>query len=162
MVKVMSRIGRLAIVVPCYNEEEMLPISIPKLVNILQELISEKKIKDDSYLLFVNDGSKDKTWEVLQDYSDKNNMVKALKLSRNRGHQNALIAGLFTANKDCDFTISIDADLQDDITKMKEMVDFYNDGCEIVYGVRSSRKTDSFFKRVTAQGFYKFLKKNGS
>ena len=153
--------GKLAIVVPCYNEEEMLPISVPRLLDVIQNLSNSNKISSDSYLLFVDDGSKDKTWDVLSEFHTKDERVRAVKLAKNRGHQNALLSGLFTAIDDADVTISIDADLQDDISKMEEMIDFYNDGIDIVYGVRSSRKSDSFFKRTTAQGYYKFLDSMG-
>lgn len=148
---------RLAVVIPCYNEEEMLPISIPKLKELLNLLKDAGKISKDSFLLFVNDGSKDKTWELLEQSHKDNDDVYAIKLARNVGHQNALLAGLSVAKDMADMTISIDADLQDDISKMEEMVDAYHEGCDIVYGVRNSRKTDSFFKRFTAQSFYKLM-----
>lgn len=152
---------RLAIVVPCYNEQEMLPISIPKLIGVLEDLVSKNKIASSSYLLFVNDGSKDSTWDILEKEHNKDSRVRAIKLARNRGHQNALLSGLFTASNDSDITISIDADLQDDISKMEEMVDLYHEGCHIVYGVRGDRKSDSAFKRITAESFYKFMKVMG-
>jgi len=152
---------RLAIVVPCYNEQEMLPISIPRLIGVLEDLVSKNKIDSSSYLLFINDGSKDNTWDILESEHQKDFRIRAIKLARNRGHQNALLSGLFTAAKDADITVSIDADLQDDISKIEEMVDLYHDGCEIVYGVRGDRKTDSAFKRTTAEGFYKFMKLMG-
>ena len=145
---------RLAIVVPCYNEEEVLPISIPELLKVLEDLAGEKKISEDSYLLFVNDGSRDRTWELLEEAHQKDRRVRAAK---NCGHQSALVAGLLTAREDADMTVSIDADLQDDTSVIREMVDEYHNGCEIVYGVRGSRKSDSFFKRTTAEGFYKLL-----
>ena len=148
---------RLAIVVPCYNEEEVLPISIPELLKVLEDLAGEKKINEDSYLLFVNDGSRDRTWELLEEAHQKDRRVRAVKLAKNCGHQSALVAGLLTAREDADMTVSIDADLQDDTSVIREMVDEYHDGCEIVYGVRGSRKSDSFFKRTTAEGFYKLL-----
>lgn len=151
----------LAIVVPCYNEQEMLPISIPRLIGVLEDLVAKNKISSSSYLLFVNDGSKDNTWELLESEHKKDNRIRAIKLARNRGHQNALLSGLFTASKDADITVSIDADLQDDITKIEEMVDLYHEGCEIVYGVRGDRKSDSAFKRITAEGFYKFMRLMG-
>ena len=152
---------RLAIVIPCYNEEEMLPLSLPRLVSFLDDLIEKKKISDDSYLLCVNDGSKDKTWDILSKWHSEEKKVRAIKLARNTGHQNALLSGLFTAVKDADMIVSIDADLQDDHTKIEEMIDYYHDGCDIVYGVRSKRDTDSFFKRFTAQSYYKILSKMG-
>jgi len=151
----------LAIVVPCYNEEEMLPISLPKLCEFLDKLIDLGKISKDSYLLMVNDGSKDRTWEVLEKWHNDEPRVRAIKLARNTGHQNALLSGLFTAKEDADMIVSIDADLQDDYTKIEEMVDFYHDGCDIVYGVRSSRESDTFFKRFTAQSYYKFIEMMG-
>ena len=148
---------RLAIVVPCYNEEEVLPISIPELLKVLDGLMGEKKIDTDSYLLFINDGSRDRTWELLEEAHQKDPRVRAVKLAKNCGHQSALIAGLMTAKEDADMTVSIDADLQDDTSVIREMVEEYHNGCEIVYGVRGSRKSDSFFKRTTAEGFYKLL-----
>lgn len=151
----------LYIVVPCYNEEEMLPITFKELRGIIKDLVSKGKISADSKMLFVNDGSKDKTWEILEEEYNNSDDVVAIKLARNVGHQNALLAGLFVAAKYADITISIDADLQDDATKMEDMVDAYHDGCDIVYGVRDSRKTDSFFKRFTAQSFYKLMDRMG-
>ena len=152
---------RLAIVIPCYNEEEMLPISLPRLTEFLSALMSRDKISKDSYLLLVDDGSKDKTWDQLREWHEKSDMVRALKLARNTGHQNALFSGLLTASKDADMIVSIDADLQDDYTKIEEMVDFYHEGCDIVYGVRSKRDSDSFFKRFTAESYYKLLNRMG-
>ena len=152
---------RLAIVIPCYNEEEMLPISLPRLTEFLSALMSRDKISKDSYLLLVDDGSKDKTWDQLREWHEKSDMVRALKLARNTGHQNALFSGLLTASKDADMIVSIDADLQADYTKIEEMVDFYHEGCDIVYGVRSKRDSDSFFKRFTAESYYKLLSKMG-
>lgn len=152
---------RLAIVIPCYNEEEMLPISLPRLTEFLSALMSRDKISKDSYLLLVDDGSKDKTWDQLTEWHEKTDMVRALKLARNTGHQNALFSGMLTASKDADMIVSIDADLQDDYTKIEEMVDFYHEGCDIVYGVRSKRDSDSFFKRFTAESYYKLLSKMG-
>ena len=134
---------RLAIVVPCYNEEEVLPISIPELLKVLEDLAGQKKISEDSYLLFVNDGSRDRTWELLEEAHQKDVRVRAVKLAKNCGHQSALVAGLMTAREDADMTVSIDADLQDDTSVIREMVDEYHNGCEIVYGVRGSRKSDS-------------------
>lgn len=151
----------LYIVVPCYNEEEMLPISCPIFTKTIEKLIASEKIAKDSQVLFVDDGSKDSTWKLLFQYSaDKN--ISAIKLSHNAGHQNALFAGLTTAMKmGADITVTIDADLQDDINAIEEMIDKYNSGSDIVYGVRSSRKKDSFFKRVTAEAYYKILKHLG-
>ncbi|MBR3514931.1 MAG: glycosyltransferase family 2 protein [Lachnospiraceae bacterium] len=152
-----DRQSTLAIVVPCYNEEEVLPISLPELLRVLDDLVGKKKISSDSYLLMVNDGSRDKTWDLLEEWHEKDARVCAVKLAKNCGHQSALVAGLMTAREDADLTVSIDADLQDDVAVIEEMVDEYHNGCEIVYGVRGSRKSDSFFKRTTAEGFYKLL-----
>jgi glycosyltransferase involved in cell wall biosynthesis len=153
---------RLAIVVPCYNEEEMLPITTPALLGKLDELVAEGLIDDDSYVLYVNDGSKDKTWDVIEAHHANDNRIKGLKLAGNVGHQFALTAGLITAKDSSDITISIDADLQDDINVFKDMILKYKEGCDIVYGVRNSRKKDSFFKRTTAQGFYKVMSLMGA
>lgn len=148
---------RLAVVVPCYNEEEVLPICMAGLRQILGELINEKKISPDSFMLFVNDGSKDRTWEILAKEQSVSNDVCAIKLARNVGHQSALLAGLSVAKDRADIIISIDADLQDDVNVMRDMVDAFHRGKDIVYGVRSGRKTDTFFKRATAQGYYKIM-----
>ncbi len=149
---------RLAIVVPCYNEEEMLKISSEELRMILTDLRTKNKIADDSFILFVDDGSKDATWSLIEEeHKVYNDSIYGLKLAGNVGHQFALTAGLLTAMKLADVTISIDADLQDDTAVIEEMIDKYHEGCDIVYGVRSSRKKDSFFKRTTAQGFYKMM-----
>lgn len=153
-----NNIPTLYIVIPCYNEEVVLPITAPVFLQKLKELISIKKISNESRILFVNDGSKDKTWEIIKDLSKKEVFYIGICLSKNHGHQNALLAGLIEAKDMCDITISIDCDGQDDINAMNEMVDGYLDGAEIVYGVRNSRKTDSFIKRTTAQTFYKVLK----
>ncbi|MBO4702791.1 MAG: glycosyltransferase family 2 protein [Lachnospiraceae bacterium] len=147
----------LSIVVPCYNEEEMLPITFESLRNKLSELIEKGKISPESFLLFIDDGSKDKTWELIDNENKVHKEVKGLKLAGNVGHQFALTAGLIFAKDICDIAISIDADLQDDIDVFEEMVDKYHEGCDIVYGVRNKRKTDSIFKRVTAQGFYRVM-----
>ena len=154
----MSSISTLYVVVPCYNEEEVLHETTKRLKEKLEKLIKSKKISDRSKVMYVNDGSKDKTWEIICDINKKEKLFTGISLSRNRGHQNALLAGLMTAREYADVVISMDADLQDDINAMDEMLDKYYDGSDIVYGVRSSRKKDSFFKRVTAQGFYKFMK----
>ncbi len=148
----------LYIVIPCYNEEEVLPITAPKFREKLEYLKAMGKISEKSRILFVNDGSRDNTWQIIKDLSRDFDCFEGISLSRNRGHQNALLAGLMTAKDRCDVTISIDCDGQDDINAMDEMVDAYLDGCEIVYGVRNDRHTDTFFKRTTAQGFYKFMK----
>ncbi len=152
----------LYIVIPCYNEEEVLPITAPMFLAKLGELSSAGKISEDSRVLFVNDGSKDRTWEIIKELSLSDEHYIGICQSRNRGHQNAVLAGLMEAKDRCDITISIDCDGQDDINAMDKMVDAYLDGCEVVYGVRSSRETDTFFKRFTAQSFYKFLAMMGA
>lgn len=148
---------RLAIVVPCYNEEEMLPITVTALTEVLTNLIQKNKISEDSFMLFVDDGSKDATWSVIEQEHKKNKFVFGLKLTGNVGHQVALTAGLISAKDLCDISISIDADLQDDVSVMEEMIDKFQTGKDIVYGVRNSRKKDTFFKRTTAQCFYKVM-----
>ena len=148
---------KLYIIIPCYNEEEVLPVTAPMFLEKLTSLAAKGKISDDSRVMFVNDGSRDRTWEIIEQLSKENEHFIGISQSRNRGHQNAVLAGLMEAKDVCDITISIDCDGQDDINAMDEMVDAYLDGCEVVYGVRSSRETDTFFKRFTAQGFYKFL-----
>lgn len=148
---------RLAIVVPCYNEEEMLPLTTKELGKVLADLIQKKKIAQDSYVLYVDDGSKDKTWDIIRQHHKENPFVFGLKLAGNVGHQYALTAGMLNAMEHSDMIISIDADLQDDTAVMEEMIDKFHEGCEIVYGVRNDRKTDTFFKRTTAQGFYKVM-----
>ncbi len=149
---------RLGIVVPCYNEEEVFPISEPALRGVLDNLVAKGKIAPDSFVLFVNDGSKDATWDLIEEAHKQHPVqVRGVKLAGNVGHQFALTAGLITAKDMCDVTVSIDADLQDDVNVIEEMVDKYHEGCDIVYGVRSDRKTDSFFKRTTAQAFYKLM-----
>ena len=153
---------RLYIVVPCYNESEVLPMTAPLFRRKLIQLSGEGKIAEDSRVLFVNDGSRDDTWEIIQALAAEDAHCLGLSLSRNRGHQNALLAGLMEARDQCDITISIDCDGQDDMNAMDRMVDAYLDGAEIVYGVRSSRKTDTVFKRATAQGFYKLLSAMGA
>ena len=149
-------------VIPCYNEEEVLNETIKRLSAKLEKLIKDGKASENSRMLFVDDGSKDKTWSIISEKSSENKYVGGVKLSRNRGHQNALLSGLMTARKHgCDCVISLDADLQDDIEVIDEFIEKYNEGCEVVYGVRSSRKKDTFFKRTTAQGYYKFMKMLG-
>lgn len=147
----------LAIVVPCFNEEEMLPISSKELREKLAELVAKGKISEESFILFVDDGSKDKTWELIEKEHNEHKEVYGLKLAGNVGHQYALTAGLITAKECSDVTISIDADLQDDINVFEEMIDKYHAGNDIVYGVRNKRKTDTIFKRATAQGFYRLM-----
>ena len=153
----MNRSPILYIVIPCYNEESVLPITSPMFLDKIKELVAAGKIADDSRILFVNDGSKDRTWEIIQELAEKDQHYIGICQSRNRGHQNAVLAGVMEVKDNCDITISIDCDGQDDINAMNEMVDAYLDGCEVVYGVRSKRDTDTFFKRFTAEGFYKLL-----
>ncbi len=153
---------RLAIVVPCYNEEEMLKISSEALRGVLNDLVSKGKIGADSFVMFVNDGSKDRTWELIEEeHNAYPAQVFGVNLAGNVGHQFALTAGLITAKDLSDVTVSIDADLQDDITVIEEMIDKFHAGNDIVYGVRKERKTDTFFKRTTAQGFYKVMELMG-
>ena len=148
----------LYIVVPCYNEEEVLHETTKRLKEKLNKLIKNKKINKDSKVLYVNDGSKDKTWAIIEEINKNDKMFTGISLSRNRGHQNALVAGLLTAKEHADIIISMDADLQDDINAIDEMIEKNNNGCDIVYGVRNKREKDSWFKRTTAEGFYKFMK----
>lgn len=147
----------LYIVVPCYNEEAVLPITAPMFLKKINELSNAGKISDQSRVLFVNDGSKDQTWKIIRKLSEEDMHFLGISQSRNRGHQNAVLAGLMEAKDLCDITISIDCDGQDDINAMNDMVDAYLSGCEIVYGVRKDRSTDTFFKRFTAESFYKLL-----
>ncbi|MGI5856219.1 MAG: glycosyltransferase [Candidatus Merdivicinus sp.] len=151
----------LYVVVPCYNEEEVLPETSKRLAAKLTALETQGRISPDSRVLFVDDGSKDRTWQLISGLHQQDPRFGGVKLSRNRGHQNALLAGLMTAKPLCDAAISMDADLQDDIDAMDRMLDAFDQGCEVVYGVRSSREKDTFFKRATAQGFYKFMKLMG-
>ena len=148
---------RLFIIVPCYNEEEVLPITGPVFLEKINDLAGKGKIAANSRVLFVNDGSRDGTWKIIQELSAKDEHYLGMAQSRNRGHQNAVLAGLMEAKDACDITVTIDADGQDDINAINAMVDAYLDGCEVVYGVRSSRETDTFFKRFTAQSFYRLL-----
>lgn len=152
-------IASLAIVVPCYNEEEMLPKTLARLIDLRESLVTENKINSHSKIYLVDDGSRDNTWNLLIQASQQNSAIVAVKLSRNRGHQNALLAGLLTTSED--MIVSIDADLQDDPNVIRKMVDAYYQGNEVVYGVRSARKTDSFFKRITAEGYYSLMRKMG-
>jgi len=147
----------LYIVVPCYNEEEVLPETSRRLKEKLDSLMAAGTISEKSRILFVNDGSKDKTWPLIEGLHAQDPVFSGVDLSRNRGHQNALLAGLMTARDKCDMAISMDADLQDDVDAVDAMVDKYYAGCDIVYGVRSSRKKDTFFKRFTAEGFYRVM-----
>ena len=151
----------LYIVVPCYNEELVLKETTKRLKEKIENLVASKKISKKSRVLYVNDGSKDKTWELIKKINEEEEYFTGLSLSRNRGHQNALLAGLMTAKEKANLVISMDADLQDDIHAIDEMIKKYNEGSDIVYGVRSSRKKDTFFKKVTAEGFYKFMKLMG-
>jgi glycosyltransferase involved in cell wall biosynthesis len=151
----------LTIVVPCYNEEAALPHTIDILSSLLSDLKRDKMIADKSKLLFVDDGSKDMTWEIIYKAGLRYDTIRGLKLARNAGHQNALLAGLFAAKTNSDCVISLDADLQDDILVVREFIKKYQEGYDIVYGVRRKRDTDTFFKRKTAQGFYKIMAKMG-
>ncbi len=151
----------LYLVIPCYNEEEVLPITAKKMLIKINTMIDSEIISKDSKILFVNDGSKDKTWSIIEKLHNQNNIFSGINLSRNRGHQNALLAGLMTAKEFADMTISLDADLQDDVDVIDKFVEQYYDGRDIVYGVRSSRQTDTFFKRTTALAFYKLMNKLG-
>ena len=153
---------RLFIVIPCYNEQAVLPITAPMFRDKILQLAAQGKIAEESRVLFVNDGSKDRTWEIIRELAASDEHYLGISQSRNRGHQNAVLAGLMEAKDRCDITISIDCDGQDDINAMDAMVDEYLSGSEVVYGVRESRETDTFFKRTTAQGFYKFLSMMGA
>lgn len=153
--------NKLALVVPCYNEEAVLNHTATVLVEKFKTLIKDKVISEDSRITFVDDGSKDKTWSIIQELHSKETLIDGVKLSRNRGHQNALLGGLLTVNPHFDVTISMDADLQDDIHAIDGMLKAYKEGHDVVYGVRSKRDTDTFFKRFTAEGFYKVMSKLG-
>ena len=153
----MSKCPILYLVIPCYNEEEVLNITTNELNKKMNDLIKKKSISKDSKVLYVNDGSKDNTWNIIKEINKKNKLFQGLKLSKNKGHQNALLSGLMYSKDYCDISISMDADLQDDINAIDEMVKEYKNGSEIVFGVRSSRKKDTFFKRFTAQSYYKLL-----
>ena len=152
-----QRVPRLFVVIPCYNEEQVLPITSNMFLDEMRLLIGKRKIAEDSRILFVNDGSHDRTWEIIKALATKDSHFIGISQSRNRGHQNAVLAGLMESKGQADITISIDCDGQDDITAMERMVDAYQNGAEVVYGVRSRRATDTWFKRTTAQGFYRFL-----
>ena len=147
----------LYFVVPCYNESAVLPLSVPQFCEKLNALITAGRVSDRSRLLLVNDGSKDDTWGKIRAFAQKNPLVKGISLSRNHGHQNALLAGLLEAKAQCDITVSLDADGQDDIGAVDRMLDAYEQGCDVVYGVRSNRQSDTFFKRTTAHGFYRLM-----
>lgn len=147
----------LYLVIPCYNEEEVLPETSKRLTAKLGAMIEMGLISQDSKIVFVNDGSKDHTWQLIRQYHEENPMIQGINLSCNKGHQSALLAGLMTVKEYCDMAISMDADLQDDVDAIEQFVEKYYEGCEVVYGVRSERKTDSFFKRASAQSFYKLM-----
>ena len=157
-----NKISTLYVVIPCYNEEEVLEETTKQLKKKIEKLIKDKKISGKSKVMYVNDGSKDNTWSLIKKINEKEPLFTGITLSRNRGHQNALLAGLMTAKKYSDVVISMDADLQDDINAMDEMIEKYNNGKDIVYGVRSSRANDTFFKKFTAEAFYKFMKFMGA
>lgn len=152
----------LYVVVPCYNEEEVLPETSKQLLSKITELMHSGKISEKSRIVFVNDGSKDRTWEIIEDLHNENPIFQGISLTRNKGHQNALLAGLMTAKNYCDMAISLDADLQDDIDAIDKMIDKYYDGCEIVYGVRNARDSDTVFKRKTAGSYYRIMKFMGA
>ena len=152
----------LWIVIPCYNEEKVLPVTAPMFGDKLSGLIESGRVARESRILFVNDGSKDRTWEIIKDLSGQDPHMIGISQSRNRGHQNALVAGMMEARDKCDITITIDCDGQDDLNAMDEMVDRYLEGSEIVYGVRSDRQTDTWFKRATAQNYYRLLGRMGA
>jgi glycosyltransferase involved in cell wall biosynthesis len=152
---------RLAIVVPCYKEELVLHETTSRLTQVLDDLVKDNLIATNSYILYVNDGSTDNTWNIISELHEANKYVNGVNLAGNVGHQNALVAGLSSAVENCDMAISIDADLQDDVNAIREMVVKYYEGCDIVYGVRQSRQTDTWFKRTTALGFYSLMKSMG-
>jgi polyisoprenyl-phosphate glycosyltransferase len=151
---------RLGIVVPCFNEEEVLPETARRLTALLQEMMADNRVAHDSQVVFVDDGSRDRTWEVIEALASTDRRVGGIKLSRNRGHQNALLAGLYTC--EADLLLSVDADLQDDIGVIPEMIQAYARGAQVVYGVRNDRSSDGFFKRATAQGFYRLISALGA
>jgi len=148
----------LYLVIPCYNEQEVLPETSKRLLEKMTSLIDRGMISGESKIMFVNDGSRDRTWEMIENLHDSNPIYLGVKLSRNRGHQNAVLAGLMYAKEYCDAAITMDADLQDDINAINEMVDKFREGMDVVYGVRSRRRTDTFFKKFTAEGFYRLMK----
>lgn len=147
--------------IPCYNEQEVLPETSKQLREKMNSLINSGKISDKSRIVFINDGSADNTWQIISELHSSDKIFQGIKLSRNKGHQNALLAGLMTLRDKCDAVISLDADLQDDINAIDEMIEKFINGCDIVYGVRSARKTDTFFKKTTAEGFYKIMSAMG-
>lgn len=162
MRKEASEMDILYLVVPCYNEEEVLPETARQLLEKMTALVVANAIHKNSRIVFVDDGSKDRTWQLIAELHENNPIYQGIKLSRNQGHQNALLAGLMTVKDACDMVISLDADLQDDIDAIDEMVEKYHAGCEVVYGVRNARDTDTFFKKVTAEGYYKGMKMLGA
>ena len=151
----------LYMVIPCYNEQEVLHETARQLKEKMESLKSRNMISDKSRIVFVNDGSKDNTWQIIEELHQSDSIFRGIKLSRNKGHQNALMARLMTVKNECDAAISLDADLQDDINAIDAMVEKFSEGCDIVYGVRSARKTDTFFKKFTAESFYKIMEKMG-
>ena len=157
----MGQPGCLYIVIPCYNEENVLPVTAPIFLEELENMIEQGKVSEFSRIVFIDDGSKDRTWEIIKELNSFSSYFQGIQQSRNRGHQNAVLAGMLESREKCDMVISIDCDGQDDILTMEKMVDAYYDGAEIVYGVRSDRSTDSFFKRNTAETYYKILEKMG-
>ena len=158
----MEEQDKLCVVVPCYNEEEVLPETVSRLTQKLRSLMERGLVSQGSRMLLVDDGSRDRTWELIRQYHRENPLVEGLKLARNRGHQNALLAGLMAAKERYDVTISMDADLQDDMDAMDAMVEKYREGCHIVYGVRNNRDTDTPFKRGTALAFYRLMNAMGA
>lgn len=157
----MNRDGVLYLVVPCYNEEAVLPETAKQLREKMHSMMEQGMISEKSRIMFVNDGSKDRTWEIIEELHQKDPIYAGVKLSRNKGHQNALLAGLMTAKERADMAVSLDADLQDDVNVIDQMVEKYYEGNDVVYGVRSARRTDTFFKKFTAQGFYKIMRALG-
>lgn len=160
--RINAMLPKLIIVIPCYNEQEVLPITSAMFLDKLTQLITDGKISENSRIMLINDGSKDRTWDIIQELCGQDEHYIGISQSRNRGHQNAVLAGLMEAKDNCDITISIDCDGQDDINAMDKMVEEYLNGCEVVYGVRSSRDKDSFFKRSTAESFYKLMNAMGA
>ena len=158
----MENRDKLCVVVPCYNEEEVLPETVRRLSEKLRSLTDRGLVAPESRMLFVDDGSRDRTWELIREYHQKSPLVEGLKLAHNRGHQNALLAGLMEAKERYDLAVSMDADLQDDMDAMDEMVEKYREGCDIVYGVRNNRDTDTPFKRGTALAFYRLMNAMGA
>lgn len=160
--RISKMLPKLIMIIPCYNEQEVLPITSKLFLDKLTQLTDEKKISEQSRIMFVNDGSRDNTWDIIKNLAETDSRFMGISQSRNRGHQNAVLAGLMEAKDNCDITISIDCDGQDDINAMDKMVEEYLGGCEVVYGVRSKRDTDTFFKRFTAESFYKLMNAMGA